>query len=228
MVVGQVLKRRERLLEHSHRFAIRIASGGLESGLPGVRYSLIPHLAPERVIGKVLHVLDEPRAMKVLDRIDDAAVHLTATLSEQALVGDVLGESMLEDVNSTVRSDPFVDELAPPHFIEMQCEVVAIPHGLEEPRWELTTHDGGRLEGGLGIGRESIDPGGQQGVDCIGQFVATPLKHGPRELLNEKRVALRLAQNHRGEWLWQRLKGDGSRQRQAFLRERGWSVTCVA
>ena len=79
-------------------------------------------------------MLDEPSAVKVLDRLDDPAVHPAAVLLEEALVGDILGERMLESVNTAVWSDPFVDELTLLQLIEMQREVATFPNGVEEPR----------------------------------------------------------------------------------------------
>jgi hypothetical protein len=63
------------------------------------------------VIGEMLDVLAEAAAVKPLDRVDDAAMDVPTPLAEQALIGDVLGERVLEDVAGAIGTDALIEQL---------------------------------------------------------------------------------------------------------------------
>ena len=70
----------------------------LGAGLAEIGHGLVPHLAPEGVVGQPLDLLGEPVGVESLDRLDDPRVEAAPALLEQAAVGHLVGQGVLEGV----------------------------------------------------------------------------------------------------------------------------------
>ena len=91
-------QRHQRLLEAPYRFSVGRACGGLGTGLSTIREGFFPHLAPEGMVRQVFHLLIQAVRIQPFDRRDDPRVEGTPTLLEQASIGDLLREGVLEGV----------------------------------------------------------------------------------------------------------------------------------
>ena len=94
----KMLERVERLLEAGDRLPVGRARHRLLSGLTEIADGLLPHLAPERVVGQALDVLREPLGVEALDGLDDPGVERAPALLEEAAVGHLVGQGVLEGV----------------------------------------------------------------------------------------------------------------------------------
>ena len=85
---GRALRQRredpQRLLEPDPGLRKRRPRGRLGSGLPEIVHRLLPHLAPQRVMGEPLDLLAEAIPVERLDRVHDPRVELAPPLLQQA------------------------------------------------------------------------------------------------------------------------------------------------
>ena len=128
---------------------------------------LLPHLAPERVVGQPLDVLGQavwdgaPRSASTI-----AGVEAPPPILEQAPVGHVVGQGVLEGVLE-IREEPrLVEELGGLEVARPAAERLLrlLRDGLEEGEGHVLADDGGGLEQPLVLGREPVDAGGQDGL----------------------------------------------------------------
>ena len=75
---------RERLLEVPHGLAIGRPRHGLVPGLSAVRQGLVPHLAPQGMVGQAFHLFGRPLPGEGLQGLDDVGVEGPAALPEEA------------------------------------------------------------------------------------------------------------------------------------------------
>ena len=78
------------------RLAVGRAQEGLGAGLAQVAHRLVPDLALPRVVRQPLHVLDEAIGVQALDGGHHRGVQGAPALPQQARVGHVVGERVLE------------------------------------------------------------------------------------------------------------------------------------
>ena len=88
----------ERLLKGPHRLTGGRPRHGLLPRLAAVRQGLVPHLAPQGMVGQPFHLLGQPVPGERLQGRDDAGVQRAPPLLEQHLVGHLLGEGVREGV----------------------------------------------------------------------------------------------------------------------------------
>ena len=101
----------ERLLEVPHGLAVGRPRHGLLPRLPAVRQGLVPHLAPQGMVGQAFDLLGQPVAGERLEGLDDAGVQRPPPLLEQAAVGHLVGEGVLEGVLALGKEARLVEEL---------------------------------------------------------------------------------------------------------------------
>ena len=132
---------------------------------------------------------------------------------QERRLGDVLGEGMLEDVHGVVAGRALEDALLARQVAEVRLDRPgAVPERREEARGEFPAKDGGGLEGALRLLGEPVDARGEDPVHGVrdGQVRAEALvAHGPGQLLEEKRIALRLVEDHAGQRLGVRCRQEG-------------------
>ena len=90
-------ERGQRLLEAGH--GLPIARARPPWRRPGAgTHRLVPQLAPQGVVGQPLDVLGQPVGVEPLDGLHDPRVQRAAPLVQQAAVGDLVGQRVLERV----------------------------------------------------------------------------------------------------------------------------------
>jgi hypothetical protein len=72
--------------------------GGAITGEDAVSERFVPLLTLDEVVRQLLVMVGEAIRIQLFDRATDRSVELLAALDEQALVGDVLDDRVLEDV----------------------------------------------------------------------------------------------------------------------------------
>src|SRR5438128_9048397 len=88
----------ERLLEIPHSLAIGRLRHRLFSRLPAVRQGLVPHLTPQGMRGQTFDLLSQTVPSKRLKGLDDAGMERPSTLVQQAAIGHLVCQSVLESV----------------------------------------------------------------------------------------------------------------------------------
>src|SRR5713101_7809940 len=86
----------ERLLKAGDRFPVGGACGGLRPGLTKVTDRLVPDLGQERMVREAINLLGETVAIALFDRLHDPCVEGPPLVLEQAGIGDLVGEGVLE------------------------------------------------------------------------------------------------------------------------------------
>ena len=97
-VSGRCCEGAERLLEVPHRLAVGRPRHGLLPRLPAVRQGLVPHLAPQGMVGQAFDLLGHPVPSERLQRLDDAGMQRPPPLLEETAVGHLMGQGVLEGV----------------------------------------------------------------------------------------------------------------------------------
>ena len=168
----------------------------------------------------------EPFGVHRLEGAADSSVERLTAGGQQALVGDLLGERVLEDVHRLGRSAQLVQELEAPQLAERGLERASVaPHGSQQPRRDLAAEDGGGLEEALGVLRQPVDARHEdfldRGRDRPDVAQLRVVEQGSAQLLDEEGITFRLVENRpRHRLRCSRLAKDGTRHRQAiFWRE---------
>ena len=97
-VLGQVREGLEGLLEGGHRLAERGAVVGPGAGLLAVGHGLVPHLAPQGMVRQAFDLLGHPLGRERLEGLDQARVQPPPPLQQEAAVGHLVRQGMLEGV----------------------------------------------------------------------------------------------------------------------------------
>ena len=84
--LGKMAQGHQRLLEVGCRLAVGRPCEGFGPGLSQVRHRLLPHLAPEGVVGELFDVLGQALGMERLESLDDARVERAPAVLEEAPV----------------------------------------------------------------------------------------------------------------------------------------------
>jgi len=109
--VGKVVKRLKGPLEMRHRLRIGGTAPGLGPGLAQIRERLVPRPGLKRVMGELLHVLRHPARVSLLNDVDEPGMELAAAPLQQAPVGDLVRERVLERVLGFGKELRLVEEL---------------------------------------------------------------------------------------------------------------------
>ena len=207
-VLGQMLERRQRLLQTRHGVSVGGPRDRPGAGLTEVRDGLLPELPPEGMVGEPLVLPGQPVRIQALDGVDDAGVEGRALLREKATVRDFVGERVLEGVLGIRRHACPVQELGGLQTVEPAAHGLLrdIRDGLEQRDGHVLSDDGGDLQEVSVLHLEPVDPGGQHrlhrrrdrdGVDRMRQSMPATVsrKHArldehPDRLFQKERVAL--------------------------------------
>src|SRR3990172_666671 len=199
-------ERDQRLFEARRRLTVSRTRGRLGTGLAEIRHGLSPKLTPEGVVGQPFHMLDQAVGKESLNRLDDPRVEGPAPLLEQAPVGHLVGEGVLEGVLEVGKEARLVEELARLEMAETPAKLLLRKLGdhLEEGKRYILAHDRGSLEQPLVLGRQAIDPGrkdrldrgrhldrGKRGSQREGASLPAEdsrLRQGPNALLQEEGI----------------------------------------
>ena len=109
--VGQSRQGLDRLLEEGHRRAVCRPGPGVSSRPPEVGHGLLPHFASHRVMGEPLRLLAQATGGVMLHGFDDSGMELPTAIVEEASVGDLVGQGVLERVLEIGKEARLVEEL---------------------------------------------------------------------------------------------------------------------
>ena len=162
--LGEMAEGPERLLQVGDGLAVGRPRHGPEPRLAEIGDRLLPQLPAQGVVGQPLDLLGEALGREPLDGLDDAGVQGAPPLLEQALVGHLVGERVLERVLEVGEEARLVEELG-------GLEVREPARGARPParrRWpgaaangHVLADDRGGLEQALVLGRQAVDARGQ-------------------------------------------------------------------
>ena len=149
----------ERLLEVPHGLAVGRPRHGLLPRLPAVGQGLVPHLAPQGMVGQPFDLLGQPVAGERLEGLDDAGMERAPPLLQQAAVGHLVGEGVLEGVLELGEEARLVEELGRLEVREaaVQRRLGQLGNGLQQRQGHLRADDGGGLEQALLLRRQPVD-----------------------------------------------------------------------
>jgi len=80
--------------------------------LTEIPHRLVPHLRTDSVVSEPLHVLSQPVGIALLNGIDDPGVEGPPSTLEQARVGDLMRQRVLERVLDIGEKPSLVEELS--------------------------------------------------------------------------------------------------------------------
>ena len=187
----------------------------MDQGLPQRLRRLRVGIGAHGALGDAIEVLDRLRAPggarevvgePVEDLVDAACVHLLQRLArrlverlaargQEPVVGHVLGEGVLEDVDGLVGADRLVDEFQALQLVELRLERCgAVPDGPQEAQRELAAEHRGGLEDTTRLVGKPVHARGEDVLDRLGHLLRglyrPVVAPGPGQLLEEERVAL--------------------------------------
>ena len=110
-MLREMLQRHQRLLEAPYRFPVGRARGGLGTGLTKVRKGFSPHLAPEGMVREAFNLFIQAVGIQPFDGLDNPGVEGAPTLLEQAAIGHLLRERVLERVFELRKQACLVEKL---------------------------------------------------------------------------------------------------------------------
>ena len=115
-------------------------------GLAEIGDRLLPQLAAQGVMGQPLDLLGEPVGREPLDRLDDAGVEGAPPVLEQAPVGHLVRQRVLERVLEVRKEPRLVEELGGLEVGEAAAERLLrhVGDGLEQRERHVLADDGGR------------------------------------------------------------------------------------
>src|SRR5262245_2022957 len=101
----------ERRLEVLYNLTAGRLCQGLFPCLPAVGQGLVPHFAPQGMMGQPFDLLGYPVPGKPLEGLDDSSMERPPSLLEEAAVGNLICQSVLEGVLALWEETRFVQEL---------------------------------------------------------------------------------------------------------------------
>jgi hypothetical protein len=148
MPLWETLQRLQRLLEGRRRLMVCRLGHGPGSSLAAVGYSLVPYLTPQGVVGQSVHLLGQPVGIQLLHGHHNAGVQHPSPLLQQAAVGHLVGEGMLEGVLPLGEQARLVEELGPLELGQtaVQRLLCAVGNGLEQGQGHLMANNRRCLE----------------------------------------------------------------------------------
>ncbi len=109
--IREMLEGNQRLLKARHRLSKGRARRRFSARLPEVPYRLLPHLSPKGVLGEPVDVLHQAVGIEPLNDLHNAGVQGASALLEQAVVGHLMREGVLEGIVQLGEETRFVEEL---------------------------------------------------------------------------------------------------------------------
>src|SRR5262245_48873725 len=105
-----MLQSRQRLLQVDHGLAVGRARTRLDTRLSAIGYGLLPHLTPEGMVCEAFEVFAASLSRERFQCLHDASVEEAPPLVREILIGDLLGEGMLEGVLALGKEARLIEE----------------------------------------------------------------------------------------------------------------------
>src|SRR5262249_22170112 len=143
LTLGQMLQRLQRLLKGGYGLVMGRPCHRLLPRLLAVSDGLAPYLAPQGVVRQAFDILGYSVPDECLQGLDNASMEHPPSLVQQAPIGHLLGEGVLEGVDQLGKQARLVQELGVLEMRETQAEPLfrQLPHSLEEAQRDLRPHD---------------------------------------------------------------------------------------
>ena len=154
-VLGQVREGLEGLLEGGHRLAERGAVVGPGAGLLAVGHGLVPHLAPQGMVRQAFDLLGHPVGRERLEGLDNARVQPPPPLQQEAAVGHLVRQGMLEGVFRLGEQPRLIQKLRRLQVCQAAVQRLFghIRNGPQQGEGHLGANHGGDLQQALLLGR---------------------------------------------------------------------------
>ena len=128
-------------------------------------------VAPGVVVGEHLVELLQPVGIELFYGPADLPVDLLSPGEEEAVVGHLLGEGVLEDILELGEEPLLVDELQALEVEEVGLQLfLHLRDGLEDTEGELPADDGGDVHDPFQALVEAVDTGGDDPLDGVGDL----------------------------------------------------------
>ena len=165
-VLGQVREGLEGLVEVGHRLAERGAVVGPGAGLLAVGHGLVPHLAPQGMVRQAFDLLGHPVGRERLEGLDQARVQHPPPLQQEAAVGHLVRQGMLEGVFLLGEQAGLIQELRRLQVRQATVQrcLGQLRNGLEQGQGHLGANHGSRLQEPLLLRRQPVDACRQHGL----------------------------------------------------------------
>ena len=118
----------QRLFPVPHGFPVGGSDERPGPRLPAVPEGFVPHLPPQGMVGQLVDLLGRPVAGQRLEHAHNLGMQYPPPLLEQAAIGDLVGESMLEGVNGVREELRLVEQLR-----VLEVRQPAMQHVLRQP-----------------------------------------------------------------------------------------------
>ena len=190
---GSPLDLRERLPEGLGGLDVGVGAGRLLREPAQGLDRLLGLLGPVPMMRQPVEDLLEAPLIEGLQRAGRGGVKGLAPGGEQALVGHLLDERVLEGVAGLVPRRRRLQELVALELQEMHVEVVTVPEEREQRGGELAPQHGADLQQTPRLVVQPVDPGHEHALDRLRHDrVLRPVApvDGPGELLEEEGVAV--------------------------------------
>ncbi len=131
-----------------------------------IGHGLVGDVASDSVAGQSLDLIAQPIGVQPLDGLDDPGVQRAPAVCEEAAVGYLVGQRVLEGVLEGGKEGGLVEELRGLKPVEMAPKLVAghAGDGLEHVELHVGADDRGGLKHALVLGGQTVDPGSEEGL----------------------------------------------------------------
>ena len=149
--VGASLEVLERLVEMRDGLVVRVHARRFVGHAHQIRHSLLGQIRTRVVIRERALDFVDPIGMEGLERFCRPHVQRLPPRPEQTVVGDILGERMLEHVRRIAGFVPLVEKLEAAQLQQVVLESArTFPQAHQQPVRHFATDDGGCLQQPLG------------------------------------------------------------------------------
>jgi hypothetical protein len=101
----------KRLLEVVHGLAVGRPRQGLLPGLPQVHHGFVPHLAAPGMVGETFDLLGQTVGIALFEGLDNARMQHPPPLQQEAAIGHLVCQGMLEGVLRLGKQAGLIEEL---------------------------------------------------------------------------------------------------------------------
>ena len=198
---GQTLQTPGGEIEVKDGLRVRIHAGGALRRSQQPRHRFVDQIRARIVIGERRGHLVETVAVQLLERPRRLQVELAPAARQQAVVGHVLGERMLEDEHRLIAAGALVHELLAAQLGQRRIQIAALRQSLEQAARHFASDHRRRLQQLLWRVGQPIEAGHDHALHGVRNrlIAGAVLDDRPRELLEEERVALAALQDRGGD-----------------------------
>ena len=158
-LLWQMWESAKRLLEVPHGFAMGRLRHSLLPCLPAIHQGLIPHFALQRMIGQTFDLLGHPISGKRLKGCNDTGMQHPPLLQQEAAIGHLVRQGVLEGVFRLGKQAGLVQELRRLEVCQatVQCRFRQVRNGPQQGKGHVHANHRSGLEQVLLLRRQAVD-----------------------------------------------------------------------